>query len=360
MRTWAALASATLLGACASQPAADFTVEVPPGVIDQRGRFEEIFCTVLREHGPGLPDYRSCDEALGHVTPRATGTGRAVALAPSERRLVGMWVSGFGYACVERWMHSQGEARDHLRRNGYDLVSIEVEALSGTAANARHIRDALLARPHEPGPPRIVLIGYSKGSSDILEALVSYPEIRERVAAVVSIAGSIGGSPIADQASESLADLLRFFPQSDCGSGDDGAVESLRPEVRKAWLAEHTLPPELRYYTVVTLPDRARISRILVPAYEWLTRFDLRNDGQMLYSDQFVPDSALLAFLNADHWAVALPIARGHPVVSALFVDQNDYPREVLVEAILRFVEEDLSGSGASAAAQGQISHVAF
>jgi len=44
----------------------------------------------------------------------------------------------------------------------------------------------LLAIPIEPGPPRLVLIGYSKGAPDILEALVTYPEIRSRVAAMWS------------------------------------------------------------------------------------------------------------------------------------------------------------------------------
>jgi len=38
-----------------------------------------------------------------------------------------------------------------------------------------------------------------------------------------------------------------------------------------------------------------------------------------------------------------VPVARSHAVIGSLFVDQNDYPREALLEAVLRFVEEDLS-----------------
>lgn len=49
----------------------------------------------------------------------------------------------------------------------------------------------------------------------------------------------------------------------------------------------------------------------------------------------------MLAYVNADHWALAVPVARTHPTIGALFVTQNAYPREALVEAILRFVEED-------------------
>jgi hypothetical protein len=46
--------------------------------------------------------------------------------------------------------------------------------------------------------------------------------------------------------------------------------------------------------------------------------------------------------VNADHWAVALPIDRAHPVVGTLFVNENEYPREALLEAVMRFVEDDL------------------
>jgi hypothetical protein len=50
-----------------------------------------------------------------------------------------------------------------------------------------------------------------------------------------------------------------------------------------------------------------------------------------------------MAYINADHWALAVPIARTHSIVGSLFVTQNAYPREALAEAVLRFVEEDLA-----------------
>ena len=65
----------------------------------------------------------------------------------------------------------------------------------------------------------------------------------------------------------------------------------------------------------------------------------------MIFDDQFVPGSTFIGCVNADHWAVSVPIARTHPNIAALFVDENDYPREALLEALLRFVEEDLTQS---------------
>ncbi|MFP3408635.1 hypothetical protein SB757_28910, partial [Pseudomonas sp. SIMBA_065] len=90
--------------------------------------------------------------------------------------------------------------------------------------------------------PRLVLIGYSKGAADVLEAVVAYPEIRSRVAAVVSAAGAVGGSPLANDAQQYQADLLRYFPGATCNSGDGGAVQSLRPATRQAWMAHNPLP----------------------------------------------------------------------------------------------------------------------
>ena len=40
---------------------------------------------------------------------------------------------------------------------------------------------------------------------------------------------------------------------------------------------------------------------------------------------------------------VAVPIDRTHATIASIFVTQNAYPREALLEALLRFVEEDLA-----------------
>ena len=350
----AAVIAVATLGGCASKPLMPYSADTPPlvlvpatqaGVQDKRARFREIFCTVLEARKSDLPDYRSCDDALTRVGVEPASTGRPVTLEPSRRRLVALLVPGFGYDCFESWLEAPGAASAHLRRQGYELSLIRVEGLSSTTRNARLIRDALMSMPAETDPPRIVLIGYSKGSNDILEALVTYPELRPRVAAFVSIAGSIGGSPLANDAEQDQADLLRHFPGATCGSGDGGAVASLRPGVRKQWLAANPLPEELHYYSLATFPQPERISSMLKQSYDKVSRVDARNDSQVIFYDQVVPGSVLVGYLNADHWAVAVPIARTHTTIAALLVTQNAYPREALAEALLRFVEEDMEAS---------------
>ena len=197
-----------------------------------------------------------------------------------------------------------------------------------------------------PGARRIVLVGYSKGAPDAIEAIVNHPEIRSRVAAVVSVAGAIGGSALANDAQQYQAELLQHFPGATCDAGDGGAVASLRPAVRMAWLAQNPLPDSVPFYSVVTLPQPERISAILRGSANKLSQIDGRNDSQVIFYDQVIPGSTLVGYLNADHWAVAVPIAREHDTIGSLFVTQNAYPREALLEAALRFVEEDLAARG--------------
>ncbi|MEX3982099.1 hypothetical protein AB4Y45_24325 [Paraburkholderia sp. EG287A] len=348
------MATCALLGACATKPLVPYSTDTPPlvlvpasqaGVQDQRGRFREIYCAVLKARGPGLPDYRPCEDALTRVGTEPPGTGRPVDLGPSRRHLIAAVVPGIGYDCFKPWLNPPDTVVMHLRQFGFDATLLDVDALSSSTHNARQIRDALMAMPAPEGPPRIVLVGYSKGAPDILEALVAYPEIRSRVAAVVSAAGAIGGSPLANDAEQYQANLLQYVPGSACTPGDGGGVQSLRPATRKAWLAQHPLPGDLRYYSVVTFPHPDHISSILESSYKKLSRVDARNDSQVIFYDEIVPGSSLLAYVNADHWALAVPLARTHPTIGALFVTENAYPREALLEAILRYVEEDLSGA---------------
>jgi hypothetical protein len=335
---------------CATVPHSPYGETAPPLVLladidDQRGRFREVFCTILEERGSTMPDHRSCEEALTRVGDEPSGTGDAVELGQAGRSLVAAIVPGVGWGCIENWLDLKATVGSHVRQFGYDVMIVEVDALSSSTNNARQIRDAIMSM--EPGgtEPQLVLVGYSKGSPDILEAIASYPEIRPKIAAVVSAAGAVRGSPVAEEVTQSKLELLRHWPGADCSEGDGGAIESLRPDTRASWLAENSLPVDVRIYSLLTCPEPDNISPVLEHSYKKLHKVNPRNDGMMIIDDQLVPGSTFIGCVNADHWAVSVPIARTHPNVAALFVDDNDYPREALLEALLRFVEEDLARS---------------
>jgi len=344
-----------VLCACSSPPLSPYTKDAPPlvlastqqaGIKDERGRFREIYCAVLEARAPTLPDYRPCEQALTRVGAEPGATGKPVDLGPSRRHLIAGFIPGLGWDCFADWLHVTGSVTTYLAQFGYHARLVEVGGLAGTEENARRIRDAVLAMHLAAGERRLVLIGYSKGAPDLLEAIVGYPEIRPFLAAVISAAGAVGGSPLANPARESQADLLQHVPGARCEKGDGRAVESLRPAVRQSWLAQHPLPPDVPYYSLVTYPDPERISRILRGSYDKLSKIDGRNDSQLIFYDELIPGSTLVGYVNADHWALAVPVARSHPWITAMFVTENAYPREALLEALLRFVEEKLDGSG--------------
>jgi len=346
-----AVVTGVALSACASAPLEPYTEDAPPltlvpvaqaGVTDKRGRFREIFCTILEERGTSLPDYRDCSDALTRVGVEPNGSGEKVELGMAKRRLKAMVVPGVGWDCVSEWLDLKDTVPYYVHQFGYDEDLIRVDALSSTTTNAREIRDAIMAMDHDSAEPELVLIGYSKGAADILEAVVSYPEMRQRIAAVVSLAGAIGGSPLANDATQSQLELLRHWPGAQCTTGEGSAIESLRPQIRKTWLANHTLPRDFPYFSLVTYPNPERISSILKSSYKKLSQIDARNDGQLLSYDQIIPGSTLIGYVNADHWALVVPVARSHSMLGTTFVDHNDYPREALLEAVLRFVDEEL------------------
>lgn len=345
--------AALLLGACASEsekpvdkspmiPVADYAIRA--GLEDERGRFREIFCAVLEERGEALPDYRSCDEALTLVGKESGATGQPVSLSQTGANYLFLLVPGLGWECFSEWLDYDGSGSKHVKQFGYDVRGLAVDGLAGTESNAKQIRDYIANLPVELADRPIVLVGYSKGAPDILTAIVNYPEIANQVVAVVSLAGSVGGSPLANDATQSQANLLSWWPGSKCEKGsDDGAVNSLRTTVRKQWLADNPLPQNIRYYSIITYPDPERVSWGLRNGYKALSGVDARNDTQVLIYDQMIPGSTLVAYANADHWAIAVPVARTHEFIGSTLVNKNDYPREAFLEALLRFLEENLA-----------------
>ena len=209
--------------------------------------------------------------------------------------------------------------------------------------------------PAEDADRPLVLLGYSKGAPDILEALVEYPELTERVEAVVSLAGAVRGSPLSENATQAQANMLTLVPGSACEKedGDNDAVRSLLPDVRREWLEQNPLPETVSYYSIVAFPEPERVSWALRNSWLLLGETDVRNDSQLVIFDQIIPGSTVMAVVNADHWAVAVPIQRSHRFVGATFVSRNDYPREAFLEAMLRFLEEDLAGRPRMLVARG-------
>jgi pimeloyl-ACP methyl ester carboxylesterase len=344
-----------LLSACASGPLPDqATLEqtraaaedyiAAADIEDDRGRFAEIYCAVLEARRDTVPDWRSCEQALRLSGEEKGTSGEPVALEQNQSDLLALFVPGLGWNCFESFLDLENSVPKHVAQFDYELRMIPIDGLSSSTNNARMIRDFVNALPEEDSGRPLVLMGYSKGAPDILEAVVTYPELAKRVAAVVSIAGAVHGSPLADDATQAQANMLTVVPGSECEEedGDNDAVNSLRTDVRQKWLEDNPLPDSIRYFSLVTFPEEDRVSWGLRNSWILLGQKDIRNDTQVIAFDQIIPASTLLALVNADHWAIAVAVARSHPLIGSTAINRNDYPREALIEALLRYLDETL------------------
>jgi pimeloyl-ACP methyl ester carboxylesterase len=335
------------LAGCRSATPAGWGTTAPPaiatGVIDARGRFREILCALRSARGP-MPDDRACADILVHFPDEPPGTGAPTPSEPSRSRRRVIVVSGIFGRCLSPWIALWDDARPHLDAQGYRTVLLEISGTADSGANAQRIRELVLGLPDLAPAEQVVLVGYSKGAVDALEALARFPELAARVAALVSVAAPIAGSPIAD----GMAPWQRAFVETllapFCGGGR-GAVTSVTREARRAFLARVTLPSAVRYFAVVGMVEEADVSRGLLPHYRTLALADRRNDGQVLPEDALIPDSVLLGYVRADHWAIAMPFSRARGAfgwIARRLADRNAFPRELLLEAIVRAVEERL------------------
>ena len=72
------------------------------------------------------------------------------------------------------------EPAERLRQMGYHIETVDISGLSSSAKNAEIIAEAVANQNSGPSQ-RLVLLGYSKGTIDILHFLVAYPELALRV-----------------------------------------------------------------------------------------------------------------------------------------------------------------------------------
>ena len=100
-----------------------------------------------------------------------------------------------------RLLRSDAHPMRGCEANVSDL-SASMEEGTGADAKGEDIPDD----EREP-PGDVVLLGYSKGAPDALTLIARRPDLAERVRAVVTWGGAVGGSPLADDAYNTIAGL---------------------------------------------------------------------------------------------------------------------------------------------------------
>lgn len=334
------------LGACASPPAGllSYELDVPmqvlsvpgaPGVMDGRGDFRRLFCEELAAD----PEFAGepCDSYLHRLADEPPAAGLAPVDRPLDIRLV--VVPGLFSECAPGLAMPFAASIQRLAARGVRVDFLQVSGRSGSDSNARQIANYLGTVDPRSGQ-QLVLVGHSKGAVDLLHFLVGYPGLARRVDAMLSVAGAINGSPRADDARAMYGDWLADIDLVSCDAGDGLAMEHLTRRYRMNWLASNPLPSSVAYYSLVAFAGPDRVGLNSQRGHRALSVIDPRNDGQLLFYDQVIPGSTLLGTVNANHWAVALPVTEISPLLASLVVTKNRFPRDAMLIAALRMIAD--------------------
>jgi dienelactone hydrolase len=316
-------------------------MRLPSSGLDRAQMFSRMFCSVLAAQ----PDAKEWGDCAQYIEQPQAGKLELAPLSTQYRVLI---VPGVMNSCAESTPAYQ-EGQQYLREKyglTVDLLAVPNESAED---NAWTIAD-WLSQQRRSDPRKFIVFGYSKGGPDLHTMLALEPDAVEHVAAFVSVAGAIGGSPIADVMPAIADRWMNQMKFGTCRGSMAEAFKSLKREVRQAFNRQYPTP-RVPSYSLAAVADESRVSKMLKQTWQLMSSYDRRQDGQLTIADATVPGSLFLGSVLADHFAVALPLANAPEEAIRSMVDRNRYPRTALLEAMIRFVVQDLdSRQGKSAA----------
>ena len=315
----------------AAPPVVLATIE-DAGIRDLRAEYRAATCLRLPAEGPACED----------VLLRLPGEGKPAAPATAtdlRRKYRVVFVPGLFSDCFDRYARPFEDAQRALEAEGFSVAYFRVPGRGTSADNGSRLAGQFASLPDDGRP--LIVFAYSKGLPDVLEFVVGHPEAAANIAAVVSFAGAANGSPLADEFRVSYRKWAAAFPLPGCDAGSGDEIEDLRRDVRLEWWRMNRRAIKVPVFALVAAPRPEQVSPATRVLHDRLARIDPRNDGRLLAQDQVVPGGHLLGYANADHWAIAIPLANAFPSSALLFRD--GVPRPALVRAAIDIVADTLS-----------------
>lgn len=265
-------------------------------------------------------------------------------------------------------------------RFGIDIIAADSHPVRSCAGNVADLAAAIETgqgfgpgsrKRTGPPPGDVVLIGYSKGAPDILQLLVERPDLAERIRAVVGWGGVFGGSYIADDIAEGLAQegvdeqmplsrevgrrLRRMVPvvQVDrVGRRIDeydiaGAIDDETTAVRRRFWEEHLddiAELGIPFLTVSGATTVTDVPYFQALGYVRLNAYDTDNDMQITQAQARPPlrASAHLAMFRAHHWDLAYDPFPWWQTLGSLNVDHKFARLPAMAALVLLLAEVGL------------------
>jgi len=184
-------------------------------------------------------------------------------------------------------------------------------------------------------------VGYSKGGPDVQTALAKHAGVKDLVAAFITVAGASGGSPLADALPSQVDRWAGMVKFGNCQGDLSTGYKSLRTDIRRAFLQAYP-DPLVPTYSLAAISDLSNTSKALQKGWQLMQTFANAHDGQLSRESATVPGAKFLGAAKADHLAVALPFDKSTSQEIRSAMDKARYPRAALLEALVRFVMQDL------------------
>jgi hypothetical protein len=299
--------------------------------------FADTFCSVLKQNNPDGGEWGSCENYI-------EGGGRSdLKLGPAPAKYRVEIVPGLMSSCfADTPAFAEGQA---ALRDKYGITAELIPVPNDTSEENAVVIAQTLRDKWKSDKGKFIVLGYSKGAPDLQVALAKEDGLASMVAAAVSVAGAVGGSSVADALPAAADRWIQQYNLPSCKGALANGFKSLQRSVRDAFLAGY---PSLGVpaYSIVAKSDREHTSKSLLETWQLLATNGSDEDGQLLREDAIFPGAKYLGAALADHFAIALPFDKSNDSAIKAGMDKNRYPRAALLEAIVRYVAQDLeSGS---------------
>lgn len=270
-------------------------------------------------------------------------------------------------------------------RFGIRVIAVDAHPMASTESNVKDLENAIergigvrtdveggfITADDDPTPPQggVFLIGYSKGSPDILTLLARRPDLAPRIRGFAAWAGAVWGSYAANDIYNQIKDLpeydavktmsgtvgkllLRMAPIIQIERVDrrldeydfKGALQSLTTWYRDDFLEKNQqllmdLGIPMFYFSGAT--TIFEVPWFQVQGTFDLAKYDLENDMQ-LTQDQTkppLPFAPHLAKFRANHWDLSYDTFPWYATLGSTKL-KNPFAREPAIAAIILFMSE--------------------
>lgn len=182
--------------------------------------------------------------------------------------------------------------RAALKKFGWSHFFVETVEDGTIEANAELVMAAIRARAS--GGRRLIVVSVSKSGPEVALALSRLePQEARAVAAWINVAGTIQGSPLADDSTFQLENYT--------GNIDMVGVESMSTARSRRRFAGFRIPERLLLVNYLGVPLVGSVSMLASPGFYHLRSFG-PNDGLVLLPDLIVPGGVTLVEVGPDHF----------------------------------------------------------